>query len=194
MERLETRDDLAVLINERGEIVIDDDEKAELLKKFFQETYALSGRSGPNTTIPNSNSNLNFLNHVDFTELDVYNALSKIEPKWSTTPEGLPSGFHKNIKFGICKPLSMVFQRSLESAEVPKLFKESIVSPVHKRGKKTLVENKRPVSLTVILCKLMEKILVDLIMDNAKKQGLISPAQYGYRKKISTTPTAGNLQ
>ena len=68
-----------------------------------------------------------------------------------------------------------------------------VVAPAHKKGKKQLKKNKRPVSLTVVPCKIMERIIVENIMLNAEKQDLISRAQFGYRKEVNCSTTSRNL-
>jgi ribonucleases P/MRP protein subunit RPP40 len=57
------------------------------------------------------------------------------------------------------------------------------VVPVHKGGKeKDKMEKKRPVSLTVIPCKLLEKSICDRVYDNANSQDLLDDGQFAYRK------------
>ena len=43
-------------------------------------------------------------------------------------------------------------------------WKDSIVTPLHKRGEKELVSNYRPISLTCIACKVMDSIIKDEII------------------------------
>ena len=49
--------------------------------------------------------------------------------------------------------------RSLDTGQVPALWKVTQVCPVFKKGSKTDPLNYRPVSLTCVLCKLCEKII-----------------------------------
>jgi len=56
----------------------------------------------------------------------------------------------------IAKPLSLFFERSWRTGEVPKDWRKDSVTPVFKKGKKEDPGNYRPVSLTSILGKLVE--------------------------------------
>lgn len=93
---------------------------------------------------------------------------------------------YKKCGYDVCVPLSLIFRRSLEDGTVPDLFRCAIVCPVHKRGDKSDPNNKRPVSLTSVPCKLFEKVLAEEIYANANAQGLISREQFAYRPAHST--------
>ena len=48
---------------------------------------------------------------------------------------------------------------------MPKDWKVSIVIASYKKGSKSKVNNNRPASLTSVVCKVLESILVDKIME-----------------------------
>ncbi|PKU27723.1 rna-directed dna polymerase from mobile element hypothetical protein [Limosa lapponica baueri] len=50
----------------------------------------------------------------------------------------------------IAKPLSIIFERSWRTGEVPEDWRKATVTPVFKKGKKEDTGNYRPVSLTSI--------------------------------------------
>jgi len=56
----------------------------------------------------------------------------------------------------IAKPISITFERSWRTGEVPEDGRKATVTPVFKKGKKQDPGNYRPVSLTCILGKVME--------------------------------------
>ena len=55
-----------------------------------------------------------------------------------------------------------------------------------KKGNKSLASNYRPVSITSILCKCMERIFRNHIIEYMKENGLFSPKQYGFISGRST--------
>ena len=67
------------------------------------------------------------------------------------------------LRMILAKPLSKMYRSSLRSGLVPNEWKEAVVIPLFKKGKKSDVQNYRPVSLTSITCKIMESILKDEI-------------------------------
>ena len=56
------------------------------------------------------------------------------------------------------------------------------VSPVYKKGQKSLAENYRPISLTSVCCKTMEHILASKIMKHGEENNILYPLQHGFRK------------
>lgn len=112
--------------------------------------------------------------------------LSKLAYKESETPDGIPSIVYKKLGKHVCHSLSLLFKRSLHDAELPKAFTTVIIHPMHKKGNKTVPSNKRPVSLTVEPCKLLESIIGSTIYNNADSQRLITKYQFAYRPGYST--------
>ena len=70
---------------------------------------------------------------------------------------------------------------------LPAIWKTAIVSPIFKKGSKQLAVNYRPVSLTCVLCKVMETLIRKALMEHITNQGLLSNAQFGFVAGRSTT-------
>jgi len=86
------------------------------------------------------------------------------------------------LRTELSKPLSKLFQLSLDSGVVPQEWKEASVTPLFKKGKKDKPENYRPVSLTSILGKILESIIKDSIVEHLDKFKLIHTSQHGFTK------------
>ena len=65
---------------------------------------------------------------------------------------------------------------------LPRLWKDAIVVPLHKGGAKDVLVNYRPVSLTSIGCKLMERIIANYIRREIEKKQWLTKGQHGFRK------------
>ena len=79
--------------------------------------------------------------------------------------------------------LTLIFQYSLDTGSLPSAWKLAHVAPVFKKGDKTLAENYRPVSLTSIVCKMLEHI----ILSHINQSLILSSQQHGFRQGLSCT-------
>ena len=65
----------------------------------------------------------------------------------------------------MCTPLAHVFNMSLHEGIVPLEWKEANIIPLFKKGSRNKSVNYRPVSLTSVICKVLETIIKDRMMD-----------------------------
>jgi len=107
------------------------------------------------------------------------------QPCRSPGTDGITSTILKELKNSICKPLAIVFNKSLNEGYVPEDWRLANVTPIFKKGVKCKPENYRPISLTSLVCKTMESILRDKIVDHLQKNNLINPSQHGFMKQKS---------
>ena len=78
------------------------------------------------------------------------------------------------------KLLTTIFKKSLEDSTLPSKWKEANVTAIFKGGERKLAENYRPISLTSVPCKLMEKLIRNALVDHMTQNNLFSKAQHGF--------------
>ena len=83
-------------------------------------------------------------------------------------------------------PLSLLLNKTIEEGDIPADWKLAWVSPVYKKGSKNKAENYRPISLTSIVCKLMETFVKNAIMEHLVIENLLSKKQFGFIPGRST--------
>jgi len=89
---------------------------------------------------------------------EVCEKLNKLDISKSPGPDGI----HPRVLFELRDLLSpifyLIFNLSLKFAYLPNDWRESVVSVLFKKGARDLVSNYRPISLTCISCKLMDRV------------------------------------
>jgi len=77
-------------------------------------------------------------------------------------------------------PISIIFERSWTTGEVPEDSRKANVTPVFKKGKKEDPGNYRPVSLTSIPGKVMEQLILEVIIKQVEEKKVIGNSQHGF--------------
>lgn len=183
--QLHTNESIPVLSSPDGSIYTSDIDKANCLNRFFSSVYTTSDNITPNfiSRVPN---NVN-LDSVIFSECKVSNAINRLKSNSPGGPDGLPSTFFKGCSLSLCAPLAKLFNISMATGTVPSIWLKANVIPVFKgKGSKSNPEGYRPISLTCISCKLMERIICESIICYLTKHKLISNDQHGFLRKRST--------
>ena len=98
-----------------------------------------------------------------------------------------PDGVKARLLRSISSSLSCLFNMSLNKGKLPCDWKRANVTPVYKKGEKELVTNYRPITLTSLVVKAMEKLVTNHILSYLENHTLLSPHQYGFRAGLSCT-------
>ena len=99
--------------------------------------------------------------------------------------DGLSPKILKETVEQISTPLTHAFNMSLQEGIVPLQWKEANIIPLFKKGSRNKSVNYSPVSLTSVICKLLETIIKDHMMDFLVKHKLLNPFQHGFLKARS---------
>ena len=97
----------------------------------------------------------------------------------------IPPKLLKEFFEQISTPLAKLFNLSLEEVIVPSEWNEANITPLFKKGSRNKPENYRPVSLTSVVCKLLETLIRDHMVEFLVKHKLINTSQHGFLKARS---------
>ena len=124
---------------------------------------------------------------IQITVEEVANLLKDIDGNTAMGPDGLHPLVLKNCADALAKPMHTIFTRSLEEGQLPNAWKKSLVIPIFKKGLRLDPLNYRPVCLTSVCCKRLERKLSDHIYNYLDSSSILSSHQFGFRPGHSTT-------
>ena len=111
--------------------------------------------------------------------------LKNLKPGKAAGPDRLKPILLKELCEEIAPIIQVIFERSIQTGKLPAEWCRAQVSPIFKKGDKTSAANYRPISLTCILCKVLEHIMASHLVKHFDKHDLLYDLQHGFREKRS---------
>ena len=111
--------------------------------------------------------------------------LKQVDPYKATGPDGIPPRLLKEVANELSPCLTLVFNASLQQGKLPNDWKRAIVAPLFKKNNRNDPVNYRPISLTSVCCKLLERIIHSNIMSHLNNCNILSDVQFGFRRRRS---------
>ena len=180
------RDKVGPLENNSGNITSDGFQMAEVLNEKFSSVVITEGISS--LPVPFTKFEGNKLEHLGLlfvTPEMIAKKIKKMKDNKSSGVDGIPPKLLKEIVEQISTPLAQVFNLSIEEGVVPSEWKEANITPLFKKDSRNKPENYRPVSLTSVVCKLLETLIRDHMVKFLVKHQLINTYQHGFLKARS---------
>ena len=167
---------LPALTDQNNTTISSDIDKAELLNKTFHKNFTIENNSDFSPLFKISSQ----MPDLVITESDILKAVISTQDKLSLTPEKIPSYFIKRVISSISLPLSIIFNNCLKFNFVPHQWKQSIITPIFKKGDRRLPTNYRSIAQTSNFCRILESILSDKMLTHLLANDLLLPCQYGF--------------
>ena len=157
-------------------------DKAHILNQYFSSVFT----NEDITNVPKYDfsvlSNGLTCNEPNITPDAVHKKLSSLQIEKAYGPDGIPPIILFELRNFLATPLSHLFSSSLQSGEVPCDWRRAHVTAIFKKGNRSDPGNYRPVSLTCIVCKLLESFVRDSIDEHMESNKLYSDSQHGFRR------------
>ena len=128
-----------------------------------------------------------FLENLTITEEEVKKKLKALRTDKSCGPDEIHPYLLKVLADSMATPLTMIYNTSLQSGTVPAIWKEGVITALFKKGSKSSPANYRPITLTSVICKILEKLIIEQLQKHLKSNHLEKKQQHGFTPKKSTT-------
>ncbi|GAB0175853.1 mitochondrial enolase superfamily member 1 [Grus japonensis] len=166
-----------------GNIVTKDEEKAEVLHAFFASVLNSKTSCPLGTQPPELEDRDGEQSEAPITQGEIVsNLLHQLGQQKSMGLDGIHPRVLRKLAEVLTKAFSIIYQPSWLTGEVPVDSRLANVTSVHKKGRKEDLGNYRPVSLTLVLGKVMEQIILSAITWHMQDNQVIQPSQHGFMK------------
>lgn len=183
--KLKTREGIGDLIDKNGNLASTNSDKAEVLNNYFSSVF--TNEDLTNIPDPDPTGASECSTELLVTEEWTRKQLSETDPNKAPGLDGVHPRLLKELADELAIPFTKIYNASLSSGELPSVWKEAAVTPIFKKGKKAVPANYRPVSMTSIPCKILEKWVREVLVHHLQEHDLLSDHQHGFISKRSCT-------
>ena len=159
--------------------------KSEILNEYFvKQTYL----NDENVATPLLKKNTDHkIDQINITQQEVKDQMKRIGIHKALGPDLISPYVLNKCSETLYYPIWKIMRRSLENETLPDDWKRANVTPIYKKGEKDIPSNYRPIALTSVVCKLLEKILFKHLYNFLHSNNLISQYQSGFKPGDGTT-------
>ncbi len=180
--KLSCRSGLPSIQRNDGTFAESGQEKVETLNAYFASVF----QTDQTADLHLDREDVRPLSTVKFPPETVFAHLKLLPSKCSSGVDGLPPILFKKLAFQLAQPLSSIFEVSFQTGTLPSDWLVSLVTAIHKKGSRSAPANYRPVSLTCVACRVMERIIKEAVSAHMSKNSFISKSQHGFLSRHST--------
>lgn len=170
--------------NDKTSLKHEDYDKANILQQQFCSVFTRE----PDGDLPEFEQRTDTaIDDLHVTKELIIKQINKLQANKSFGPDEIHPKMLIELADYFAEPLAIIMNKTLEEGALPNDWKLAHVTPIYKnKGAQNLAINYRPVSLTSVVCKMLESILRKHIMDHLVKENLLSNKQYGFINNRST--------
>ena len=126
------------------------------------------------------------LANIDCSVNEVKCHLLKLKTNKSPGPDHIAPCILKSCALELAPSITYIVNKSFTTGLLPDEWKHADISPLHKKGSKSSRENYHPISLTLTVCKIGEKIFFDRMFNFWHETDPINNNQFGFLRGRST--------
>lgn len=165
-----------------GQLHSDSQSKADILLEQFKSVFTKSSsRPLPHLKPPSPD-----IQPITISEPGVAKLLHQLKTNKASGPDAIPNIVLKTLADTIAPILTIIYQKSIDTAQLPQDWLTANVSCAFKKGDRHIAANYRPISLTSVPCKILEHIIFRHIMSHLENHQILTNLNHGFRSGFST--------
>ena len=171
-------------LEDAGKIFKTDFEKAQAFSDQYQSVFTID-----NNILPTCDHSMppNSFCSIKLEDEDILSSIREQNCTNSSGVDNIASVFVKKMACFLIYPLKTIFQKSLDTGVVPKDWRDGIIVPIYKKNRKPKSPSSyRPICLTSVICKILERIIKKYMIAYLMCNSLISDSQHGFLENRST--------
>ena len=169
------------LTDNNGEPVTQGTEMAQTMNEYFASVFTAENLDNIPQIVNKQYDRP--LNTVYFPPQEVQELLLHLNIYKSMGPDQLHPRILRELGAEISEYMANLFTKSMATGDIPEEWRTANVVAIHKKGSRQKPENYRPISLTSIPCKTMERVIKKRITTHLERNNLINPSQHGFRDR-----------
>ena len=169
-----------ICLRDRNEIVFNDTKNWSIFKSFLSNlAQNLVSKLLPSPDVFTESKVASYYDDIKFKDLNfefsgaspekILNILKGLNPSKAGSIDNLSGKFLKDGADILARPISQFCNLSIKLNLFPRSCKIATVKPLFKKGSKTDPQNYRPISLLLILSKIIEEIINDQTQEYLSK-------------------------
>lgn len=176
-----------------GNLKSNDKDKANILNRQFQSVFS---KTSPLSLAqcclqqlylldPSRYCKYPQMKDISISKSGVLKLLSNLKVDKAAGPDHIRPVVLKELRHEIVDVITILFQKSLATGEIPSDWSRAFVCPIYKKGDVSDPANYRPISLTCILCKTLEHIVASALSSHFNSNNILYDLQHGFRERRS---------
>ena len=184
-QKSKTSTNIGPLIDKDNKLQSDPRDMSNILQEQYQKAFSNPDSGDANQPLPD-NSQVPEFSDIVITEEDIITAINEISLYSAPGPDKIPAVLFKECKKEIAKALTILWQKSVDTGQIPSDLLTQTIVPIFKKDNKSLPANYRPISLTSHFTKIFERVLRRFLVQHLETNNLITKHQHGFRRFRST--------
>ena len=110
----------------------------------------------------------------------IIEAIHELSPNSAAGPDCVPFSLLVNCATELAPVLLLIFSHSLCHGVIQKFWKRAAIIPIYKSGDKTVPSNYRSISLTYVICKVIERMIRTQVFSFLGQKGCLNSTQHEF--------------